>query len=149
MEIQSQEARIHLTIGAMRQNRKLSRRAAAKVYNARFSTLTDRINGRAPLKERRPATHKLTELEEEIIVQHILELDTRGFGPRLADVEDMANNVLESRTAARVGYCLLIACISSNYVVAYILLGIKQTLFIWLNKFAEAEWIFQIKLLNI
>jgi len=102
MENQSQEARIHLAIGAMRWDRKLSRRNAAKLYNVHFSTLTDRINGRAPLKERRPATHKLTELEEEIIIQHILELDTRGFGPRLADVEDMANNVLKSRGIASV-----------------------------------------------
>jgi len=103
MENQSQEARMHLAIGAIRQNRKLSLRTVAKLYNVPRSTLTTRINGIVPLKERRPATHKLTELEEEIIIQHILELDTRGFGPRLADVEDIANNVLKSYDAAFVG----------------------------------------------
>lgn len=46
---------------------------------------------------------KLTELEEEVIVQYILNMDTRGFAPRLAGVEDMANYILESRGGRRVG----------------------------------------------
>jgi hypothetical protein len=46
---------------------------------------------------------KLTELEEEVILRNILELDTRGFAPRLAGVEDMANYILESRGGKRVG----------------------------------------------
>jgi hypothetical protein len=46
---------------------------------------------------------KLTELEEEVIIQRILDMDTRGFAPQLASVEDMANFILESRGAGRVG----------------------------------------------
>jgi hypothetical protein len=46
---------------------------------------------------------KLTELEEEVILRNILELDTRGFAPRLAGVEDIANYILESRGGKRVG----------------------------------------------
>jgi hypothetical protein len=46
---------------------------------------------------------KLTELEEEVILRNILELDIRGFAPRLAGVEDMANYILESRGGKRVG----------------------------------------------
>jgi hypothetical protein len=45
----------------------------------------------------------LTELEEEVILRNILELDTRGFAPRLAGVEDIANYILESRGGKRVG----------------------------------------------
>ena len=60
-------------------------------------TLNDRINGHLPLPERRPANIKITILEEEVIIQNILDLDSRGFAPRLASVEDIANYILESR----------------------------------------------------
>ena len=41
--------------------------------------------------------HNLTELEEKVLVQHIINMDIRGFAPRLAGVEDMANYILKSR----------------------------------------------------
>ena len=53
--------------------------------------------GRTSRPETRPNCQKLTELEEEVIIQNILDLDSRGFAPRLAGVEDMANYILESR----------------------------------------------------
>ena len=61
------------------------------------------MNGHTSLHERRPASHKLTNLEEEVILQHILNMDARGFAPRLASVEDMANYILESQGGRRVG----------------------------------------------
>jgi DDE superfamily endonuclease/helix-turn-helix, Psq domain len=103
MASQTQEARIILALEAIRTSKKLSRHNAAKLYKVPYSTLSDRINGRLPLCERRPANYKLTELEEEVIVRHILDMDTRGFAPRLTGVEDMANYILESRGARRVG----------------------------------------------
>ena len=103
MEIQTQEARIILAIEAIRASKSLSRRKAAKIYNVPESTLRDRMTGRTPLNERRPAVHNLTKLEEEVIVRKILEMDSRGFAPRLAGVEDMANFILESRGGRRVG----------------------------------------------
>jgi hypothetical protein len=45
----------------------------------------------------------LTKLEEKIIVQRILELDSQAFPPRLSAVEDMANRLLRDRDASRVG----------------------------------------------
>ena len=102
MEIQTQEARIILAIEAIRTSKNLSRRAAAKIYNIPESTLRSRMNGHTFLRERRPENHKLTKLEEEVIVRNILDIDTRGFAPRLAGVEDMTN-YLESREARRVG----------------------------------------------
>jgi hypothetical protein len=45
----------------------------------------------------------LTDLEESVIVQYILELDSKGFPPRLSGVEDMANRILAQRDAPRVG----------------------------------------------
>jgi hypothetical protein len=46
---------------------------------------------------------KLLETEEEIIVQHILDLNARGFPPRLATVADMANSLRAERHMGRVG----------------------------------------------
>ena len=40
---------------------------------------------------------RLTIREEEAIVQHILNLDARGFPPRLATVKDIANSLLAAR----------------------------------------------------
>ncbi|KAL9573960.1 hypothetical protein ACKAV7_001904 [Fusarium commune] len=41
--------------------------------------------------------------EEQIIVQFILDLDSRGFPPRLPGVEEMANRLLADRNASPVG----------------------------------------------
>lgn len=103
MEIQTQEARIILAIEAIRTSKKLSCRSTAEIYNVPKSTLSDRMAGRTPRRELKANCHKLTELEEEVIVRNILDIDSRGFAPRLAGVEDMANFILESRGGKRVG----------------------------------------------
>jgi helix-turn-helix, Psq domain len=103
MQIQTNEARIILAIEAIQTSKKLSCRKAAKIYNIPETTLRDRMNGRTTLSERRPAVQKLTEMEEEIIVQYIFDQDSRGFSPRLTDVEDMANYLLDARRAKHIG----------------------------------------------
>jgi hypothetical protein len=103
MEIQTKEARIILAIEAIRTSKKLSQRSAAKIYKVPLSTLSDRIAGRTHRPETRPNRQKLSDLEEGVIIRYILDLDSRGFAPRLAGVEDMANYILESRGADRVG----------------------------------------------
>ena len=103
MLIQTQEARIILAIKAIRLSKRLSRAKAAKIYDILYSTLTNRMNGRTPRQEYQPLIQKLTKLEEEVILRNILELDTRGFAPRLASIEDIANYILESRGGKRVG----------------------------------------------
>jgi hypothetical protein len=103
MSIQTQEARIILAIEAIRTSKKLSRRKAAKIYKVPESTLRDRINGRTTLPERRPVVQNLTELEEQIIVNYILDRDSRGLSPRQADVEDMVNYLRKCRRAKPVG----------------------------------------------
>jgi hypothetical protein len=103
MEIQTQEARIILAIEAIRSSKKLSRRSAAKIYKVPYATLSDRMAGRTYRPETKPNCYKLNDLEEETLVRYILDLDTRGFAPRLASVEDIANYILESRGGKRVG----------------------------------------------
>ncbi len=102
MEIQTQEARIILAIEAIRSSKKLSRRSAAKIYKVSYATLSDRITGQTYRLETRPNRQKLSELEEGVIIRYILDLDSGGFAPRLAGVEDMANYILECRGAERV-----------------------------------------------
>ena len=97
METQSKEARMTLAIDAMRKSPNLSLRSTARTYRVPYSTLSTRINGHTALSERRPASHKLTEIEEEVLIRYILDLDSRGFAPRLAGVEDIANLLLKSR----------------------------------------------------
>jgi hypothetical protein len=48
-------------------------------------------------------SRKLTDLEEAVIVQYILDLDSKGFSPRLSSVEDMADRLLAERDTGRVG----------------------------------------------
>jgi hypothetical protein len=103
MEIHTTEARIILAIEAIRTSKKLSCRSAAKIYKVSETTLRKRIAGRIPRSEIRPNCHKLSELEEQVIIRYILDLDSRGFAPRLAGVEDMANYILESRGGGCVG----------------------------------------------
>ena len=50
-----------------------------------------------------PNSKKLTKLEEEVIVDHILDLDLRGFSPTYEAVRDMADKLLAARGAGQAG----------------------------------------------
>ena len=56
-------------------------------------------------------SRKLTDLEESVLVQYILDLAAKGFPPRVSVVEDMANRLLVMHDAPRVGTCW-----ASNFV---------------------------------
>jgi DDE superfamily endonuclease/helix-turn-helix, Psq domain/Tc5 transposase DNA-binding domain len=99
----AQEARIPLAIEALRTTRGLSIRRAAKLYDIPESSLRDRMKGRPLKAETRNARHNLTLAEEETLVRYILDLDSRGFAPRIRGVEDMANSLLAMRRAPPVG----------------------------------------------
>ena len=91
MSSDSYEARVNLALQAIQNDNSLSLRAAAKLYRVSRTTLTGRRNGLAARRDISANSRKLTDLEEEAIVQFIIELYTRSFPPRLASVEDMAN----------------------------------------------------------
>jgi hypothetical protein len=65
--------------------------------------LSRRQRGQKPRRDRIANLRKLTDLEESVILQHILNLDSKGFPPRYRGVEDMANQILAERDAGRVG----------------------------------------------
>jgi hypothetical protein len=103
MQIQTQEARIIIAIEAIQTSKKMSRRKAAVIYDVSESTLRDRMSGRPPRNDTRANSLNLTELEEGVIVNYILDRDSRGFSPRQADVEDIANYLRKCRRAKPVG----------------------------------------------
>ncbi|KAF2746941.1 hypothetical protein M011DRAFT_71822 [Sporormia fimetaria CBS 119925] len=78
----SNEAQIQLALQAMQKDASLTVRRAAKLYNVPRSTLSARRAGKAPRRDCRPTVTRLTVTEEEVIVRHILELDSRGFFPQ-------------------------------------------------------------------
>ena len=96
MSGQLKEAKMVMAIEALRNNRKLRVYKAARIYDVPNSTLHDRIDGRQSVMEHQQKNRLLNELEEEVLVQHIVDLDNREFLPRLKDIEDMANNILAS-----------------------------------------------------
>lgn len=104
MPVLAQESCIIMAIEAIQTSTKrMSCRAAGKLYDVPETTLRARITGRPPRPEKRPNCHKLTDLEEEVLIRYILDLDSRGFAPRLEGVENMANFLLESRGRDPVG----------------------------------------------
>ena len=101
--VQIQEARVVLAINAIQSSKKLSRRAAAKLYNVPETTLRDRMKGRLPRVETQANSQILIKTEEKAIVQYILYLDLQGFPPLIGDVAVMANHILASHCAGPVG----------------------------------------------
>jgi helix-turn-helix, Psq domain len=97
MSVIIQEAKIILAIEAIRTSKKLSHWKIAKLYQISYSIFCNRINNRTTLPKRRPANIKLIILEEEMIIRNILDIDSRGFVPQLASIEDIANYILKSQ----------------------------------------------------
>jgi hypothetical protein len=97
------EANINLAIQAINQEQIQCEYRAALAYNVPRSTLHNQRARIAARRDRKPNSKKLTKLEEEVIVRHILELDSRGFAPSLGAVRDMADKLLTKRGAGYVG----------------------------------------------
>ena len=99
----SNEAGIILAIQAIKRDASLTERRAARLYNVNRSTLQRRINGMTTRRDCEANSKKLTKLEEEVIIDHILDLDSRGFSPTLDAVREMADKLLTERGASEVG----------------------------------------------
>jgi transposase len=99
----SKEARINLAITVIRSTDNLSCRKAARMYNVSKDTLTARMAGRLLPNVTELRNRKLTILEEDVVVQYVLELDSRGYPPCFSAVEDMANHILCTKGLLSVG----------------------------------------------
>jgi hypothetical protein len=104
-QLSNQEGRILLALSAYNNCQFKSLRLAAKAFKVPPSTLTDRYNGFTHISQRRNGRQKLTATEEQTIVQYILDLNSRGFAPRLCEVADMADKLLAVRGGEPVGKC--------------------------------------------
>jgi Tc5 transposase DNA-binding domain/helix-turn-helix, Psq domain len=92
-----QEGRILLAIRAIKNKEISSIRGAARTFEVPESTLRDRLHGHRFRPEARANNHKLTQMEEESLIQWILSMDLRGNPPRPSLAKDMANLLLASR----------------------------------------------------
>ena len=99
------ETQLSLAVQAIRTNPKLSLRKAAFIYSVPRSSISLRMAGITPKAGSHHVNAKLTATEAEVIIQYILDLDSRGFSPTKAEVEDMANLLLAKRDAPPVGKC--------------------------------------------
>ena len=100
-----QEGRLTLAIQAYRTGQFKSIRRAAAAYNVRHQRLSDRLNNITFRPVTQPNCQKLTKSEEQTIVRYILDLDARGFAPRLCEVADMADKLLRERDGQPLGKC--------------------------------------------
>lgn len=92
-----QEGRILLAISALKRQEICNIAEAARVYNIPRTTLRRRLNGHTFRAETRANSHKLTQNEEESLVQWILSLGRRGAPPRPSYIREMANILLSAR----------------------------------------------------
>jgi signal transduction histidine kinase len=99
----SNKPRLQLALQALKQDAKLSQRRAAAIYKVPQSTLSNRLTRSQPQRDYRPKLTKLLLTEEETVVQHVLDLDARGFPSQLAAVKDMADLLLAEHHQDPVG----------------------------------------------
>ncbi|KAL2885016.1 hypothetical protein HOO65_090311 [Ceratocystis lukuohia] len=103
MSESSNEANIPLALQALQNDPRLSFRRAASIYQVHPWTLYRRQKGILSQRDTTPKSRKLSNVEEQTIVEFILDLDSRGSLPCQHDVEEMANRLLADRGASPVG----------------------------------------------
>ncbi|OOQ87818.1 hypothetical protein PEBR_16629 [Penicillium brasilianum] len=96
-KLAEQEGKILLALSDLQEGRIQSIRAAATLYAIPRSTLQARSDGRLSRVDIPPNGRKLTQLEEDSLVQWIISMDERGAAPRKATVREMANILLSAR----------------------------------------------------
>jgi hypothetical protein len=91
------EGNMLLAVNSLNLKQFTSIRQAAKAYGVPESTLRTRLAGRRSRAETRPATCKLTEIEEELLEKRVCELIDKGFPPSLTYVREMADTIVTTR----------------------------------------------------
>jgi hypothetical protein len=69
----------------------------SKIYKVDHYKLGERLHGVPARHAILANSQKMTDLEENILVEHILDLAVKGFPPRLCVVEDIANRIITTR----------------------------------------------------
>lgn len=92
-----QEDRIELAIKALNERSIASVAATARIFDVPRSTLRDRMKGAIHRPIARANRHKLTEIQDDFILEWILFMDERGQEPQRVMVKEMANLLLAKR----------------------------------------------------
>ena len=92
-----------LALQALQNDPTLKLRRAAIIYTVNPITLWRRQKGIQSQRDITPKSRRLSNLEEQILKHFILNLDSRGFPPRLCSVKAMADQLLADRDALLVG----------------------------------------------
>ena len=88
------EGRLSLALEAYHRRMFTSLRSAAKAYDVPFKTLYDRYYGILARAQTTANSRKLTETDEALLLQKVLDLVTQGLHPQCIIVEEMANTIL-------------------------------------------------------
>ena len=99
----SNEANVICALQALQRDPELAVRDASRIYGVPRTTLRRRRSEVPCRADTTPGSRKLTDPEEKLIIERILDLDSRAQPPRLRDVEAMANRLLELRHDIPVG----------------------------------------------
>ncbi len=110
----NQEGRIQLALNDIKSGRIQSLRAAAKLYDLPLTTLHRRTNGVSSRVDTYHHRRKMTQLEEDSLVEWVLSMDSRGAAPRPATIREMANILLATRGANPP------LTVSENWVLSFI-----------------------------
>ena len=94
----SQENRMQMAISAYKNKKIKSILKAAEIFGVSEATLRRRLKGNKSRAETRASGHKLTALEEEVLVKSLLDADKRGFSIRPEYLRGMAQILLRDRT---------------------------------------------------
>ena len=81
MPQKNDESQLVLAIQAMQKDSTLRPRAAARIYSVDHRKLGQRLLGIPSRRDILANSRKLTDLEESVLVQHILDLAAKGFPP--------------------------------------------------------------------
>ena len=79
MESLSKEARLILTLKALKKDKKFSEQAVVFYYKVVCITLHQRRVGRKSRPDMSVNSRKLTDLEERVLLKRVFDLNTRGF----------------------------------------------------------------------
>lgn len=93
-----QEGRLQLALKAMADGTIKHLKTAAQLYDVSRDTLRRRRAGIVARHERSAPTRKLNDCEEQVLVNWILDMDSRGYSPRVAEVRRKADILLKERT---------------------------------------------------
>jgi hypothetical protein len=72
-------------------------------YILYLDQLQDRLTGQPARRDYELNSKEFTKLEEEFIIEHIYDPESRGFGPTIGAVRETANKLLAERDGGQVG----------------------------------------------